>query len=58
MFEPKELTTMNHESMMQERGEAFWRKYWWAPDLPAEQRRVIEQVWTEERIGEAGALGF
>ncbi|CAG7632818.1 hypothetical protein SIM91_44410 [Rhodococcus opacus] len=58
MSKPKELTTMNHEQMTQERREAFWRKYRWTPDLPPEQRKAIEQVWTDEKIEEAEALGF
>ncbi|WP_167541028.1 hypothetical protein [Rhodococcus jostii] len=49
---------MNHEQMTQERREAFWRKYRWTPELPPEQRKAIEQVWTDEKIEEAEALGF
>ncbi|WKX01992.1 hypothetical protein Q3O43_29390 (plasmid) [Rhodococcus aetherivorans] len=48
----------NEEPMTQERREKFWRQYGWSPDLPEDQRKKIEDYWSDPEIREAEALGF
>ena len=54
----KEPTMHNEEPMTQERREKFWRQYGWSPELPEDQRKKIEQRFTDPKIEEAEALGF
>ena len=54
----KEPTMHNEEPMTQERREKFWRQYGWSPELPEDQRKKIEDYWSDPEIEEAEALGF
>ena len=54
----KEPTMHHEEPMTQQRREAFWRQYGWSPELPEDQRKKIEQRFTDPKIEEAEALGF
>ncbi|GCE42608.1 hypothetical protein ACNJ7E_03010 [Rhodococcus sp. NM-2] len=48
----------NEPTLTQQQREAFWRLHGWRPDLPDNERREIEQYWTDPEIAEAEALGF
>lgn len=48
----------HEEPMTQQRREAFWRTFGWSPDLPEDQRKKIEDYWSDPEIEEAEALGF
>ncbi|GGK89917.1 hypothetical protein GCM10011588_00230 [Nocardia jinanensis] len=38
--------------------EEFWKTLGWSPELPEQDRRLIEQRWTDEAIHMAQTFGF
>ncbi|WP_433198947.1 hypothetical protein ACQP1G_05395 [Nocardia sp. CA-107356] len=50
MSEPRRITQQHRED--------FWRSCGWSPDLPAAERRTIEELWDDNSIDLAEVFGW